>query len=350
MLHLQRVASVSSWAVVGARLLSIILGLGLSAASFSYFGYDVPQLVGKIGQDSLSNEFGLQDLGLLTSPLILTGLAVAVMLRAGLWNIGAEGQFYAGAIAATIAGLYIHGEPAVMLVVMGAAGFVGGAAWIAIPALARAYLEIDEIITTLLLNFVAILLVNYLCTGWLQDRAQAALTATIRVPYEMPMLWGDLHWGAGLAVLLVIVFAIIFAYTRWGYEVRVVGTNRHAAVYAGIPVHRRLLEVMLISGGIAGIAGMLEIAGTVHRLQGGISNNFGYLGIMVAVIAGGMPMAVLPASVLIALILDAGIVLQSYGVSAYEVLALTGALMLCIATGEQLAHYRVQWKNREVRQ
>jgi general nucleoside transport system permease protein len=344
MLHLQRISSVGSWTIVGTRLLSIVFCLGFAAVGFSYFGYDVPLLVGKIFQDSLSNEFGLQDLGLLTSPLILTGLSVGVMLRAGLWNIGAEGQFYAGAITATIAGVYIHGNPSVMLFVMGAAGFLGGAVWIAIPALARAYLEIDEIITTLLLNFVAILLVNYLCTGPLRDAEQAATTATIRVPYELPMLWGDLHWGFGVALMSVVIFAIVFAYTRWGYEVRVVGTNRHAAIYAGIPVHRRLLQVMLISGGIAGIAGMLEIAGTVHRLQGGISNNFGYLGIMVAVLAGGLPMAVLPAAILIAIVLDAGIVLQSYGVSTYEVLALTGALMLCIAVGEQLAYYRFPLK------
>ena len=119
------------------------------------------------------NLFALEDLGLLVSPLILTGLAAAVTLRIGLWNIGGEGQFYAGAIAATVIGINVQGNPGIMLVVLAAAGFIGGALWILIPALARAYLAVDEIITTLLLNFVALLLVNYLSTGVLRDPSQA---------------------------------------------------------------------------------------------------------------------------------------------------------------------------------
>jgi simple sugar transport system permease protein len=228
-----------------------------------------------------------------------------------------------------------------MLVLMFVAGFVGGALWIVIPALARAYLAIDEIITTLLLNFVAVLLVNYLCTGPMRDGQQAVTSASGRVPYEMPELSGDLHWGIVVALGLVVVMALALAYTGWGYQVRVAGANRHAAHYAGIPVRRRLMQVMLLSGGIAGVAGMLEIAGTVHRLQGGISNNFGYLGVMVAVLAGGLPIAVLPAALLMGIILNGGIVLQAYGVSTYEVLALTGLVLLFIAVGEQLAYYRL---------
>jgi simple sugar transport system permease protein len=135
--------------------------------------------------------------------------------------------------------------------------------------------------------------------------------------------------------------ALALAFTGWGYEVRVAGANRHAAHYAGVPVRKRLMQVMLLSGGLAGVAGMLEIAGTVHRLQGGISNNFGYLGVMVAVLAGGLPVGVLPAALLMGIILNGGIVLQAYGVSTYEVLALTGLVLLFIAVGEQLAYYRL---------
>jgi simple sugar transport system permease protein len=220
------------------------------------------------------------------------------------------------------------------------AAFAGGAAWILIPALARAYLAIDEIITTLLLNFVAVLFVNYLCTGPMRDPHQAVTSASERVPYEMPELSGALHYGLVVALVLVVAMAMALSFTTWGYEVRVAGANRHCAHYAGVPVRKRLMQVMLLSGGIAGIAGMLEIAGTVHRLQGGISNNFGYLGVMVAVLAGGLPIGVLPAAVLMGIILNGGIVLQAYGVSTYEVLALTGLVLLFIAVGEQLAYYR----------
>ena len=340
MTRLQRVPAIGPWAVVAARVLSVAAALGVGGAVFALAGYDVPALAASVVR-SLGNLFGLEDLGLLLSPLLLTGLAAAVALRIGLWNIGGEGQFYAGAVAATLLGLHVHGPAPVMLPLLALAGFAGGAAWVLVPALARAFLAIDEIITTLLLNFVAVLLVNYLCTGPMRDPAQAVTSASARIPYELPPLLDDLHWGLGVSVALVLAVAALSALTRWGFEIRVAGSNRFAAHYAGIPVRRRLVQVLLLSGGLAGVAGMLEVVGTVHRLQGGISNNYGYLGIMVAVLAGGVPLAVLPAALLMAVILDAGTVLQAYGVSNYEVLALTGLVLLFTAVGERLAFYRL---------
>ena len=341
MTRLQRVSTVGPWTVVAARVLSVAAALLVGGAALAVAGYAVPMLAGSVVRGSLGSLFALEDLGLLFSPLILTGLAAAVALRIGLWNIGGEGQFYAGAIAATLTGLNLHGPAPAMLVLLALAGFAGGAVWVLVPALARAFLAIDEIITTLLLNFVAVLLVNYLCTGPLRDPAQAVTSASARIPYGLPPLLDDLHWGLGVSVALVGLMAVLFARTRWGYEVRLSGANRHAAHYAGIPERRRLIQVLLLSGGLAGVAGMLEVVGTVHRLQGGISNNYGYLGIMVAVLAGGVPFAVLPAALLMAVILNAGTVLQAYGVSNYEVLALTGLVLLFTAMGERIAHYRL---------
>ena len=340
-MRLQRVAAIGPVTIIGTRIVSVIAALIVGGILFALAGYDVIALAGTVVSASLGSLFGLEDLGLLYSPLILTGLAAAVALRIGLWNIGGEGQFYAGTIAATVTGLYLSGPAVVMLPLMAVAGFAGGAAWVMIPALARAWLAIDEIITTLLLNFVAVLLVNYLCTGPMRDQSQAVTSATARIPYDIPPLLDDLHAGLLVSVATVIVMALLFAYTGWGYEVRLAGSNRHAARYAGIAVRRRLLQVMLLSGGLAGLAGMLEVVGTVHRLQGGISNNYGYLGIMIAVLAGGVPIAVLPAALLMALILNGSTVLQAYGVSSYEVLALTGLVLLFTAMGERLAYYRL---------
>jgi len=339
-MRVHRVAAIGPLMVFATRVVSVILALLVGGAFFALAGYDVPMLATEVVSSSLGSLFGIEDLGLLLSPLILTGLAAAVAIRIGLWNIGGEGQFYAGAIAATVVGLYVQGPEWLMLIAMGIAGLVGGAVWILIPALARAYLSIDEIITTLLLNFVAILLVYYLCTGPMLDPTHAVTTATSRVPYDIPPLLDELHWGLGVAVLTAVLMALLFAYTGWGYEVRLAGSNRHAAHYAGVPVRTRLMQVMLLSGALAGLAGMLEVVGTVHRLQGGISNNYGYLGVMIAVLAGGVPLAVLPAALLMAVILNASIVLQAYGVSTYEVLALTGLILLFTAMGERLAYYR----------
>jgi simple sugar transport system permease protein len=348
MVRFHRVASISPWTIVATRIVSVIAALAVGGLLFAVAGYDVPKLAMSVAVGSLGNQFALEDLGLLVAPLILTGLAAAVTLRIGLWNIGGEGQFYAGAIAASVVGIYVQGNPSVMLVVLAIAGFIGGSLWILIPALSRAYLSVDEIITTLLLNFVAVLFVHYLSTGPMRDPKQAVTSATARIPYEVPAMFDVLHWGFGIAVIVAIVLALMLAYSRWGYEVRLAGANRHAANYAGVPVRRRLLQTMLLSGGLAGLAGMLEVAGTVHRLQGGISNNFGYLGIMVAVLAGGLPIGVLPAAVLMGVILNGGIVLQSYGVSIYEVLALTGLILLFIAVGEQLAYYRIPRATRRL--
>ena len=339
-MRVQRVSTVGLGTVIGARVASVVSALAVGGLLFALAGYDVPVLAGNVIENSFGSAFGIQDLGLLFAPLILTGLASAVALRMGLWNIGGEGQFYAGAIMATLVGLSVDAPEWLMLPVLAGAGFLGGALWILVPALARAFLAIDEIITTLLLNFVALLLVNYLCLEPLRDMAQAVTSASQRIPYEVPGLYGELHWGLVLAVVLVIVLSLLFAYTGWGFQVRLAGSNKFAARYAGVPVQKRLLQVMLLSGGLAGLGGMLEVVGTVHRLQGGISNNYGYLGVMVAVLAGGVPVAVLPAALLMAMILNAGIVLQAYGVSSYEVLALTGLVLLFTAVGERLAYYR----------
>ncbi|MEO1020523.1 MAG: ABC transporter permease, partial [Pseudomonadota bacterium] len=180
------------------------------------------------------------------------------------------------------------------------------------------------------------------------DPSGRALASTARLPYEVPIVWGIVHWGLPLAVLLAIVLALLFGNTRWGYEVRVGGSNPGAARYAGMPVRRHLIAVMLLSGAIAGIGGMLEVAGTAHRLQGGISNNYGYLGIMVAVLARGAPLGVLASATLMGVILNSGIILQTQGLTTNTVLAITGLILFYTAIGEELAHYRIIHAERAV--
>jgi general nucleoside transport system permease protein len=341
-LRFVRVPVISARRAFFARAASFILALAVAAIVLAASGFDPLALGAQIIRKSFGSAFGIEDLGLLFAPLILTGLAVAVTLRIGLWNIGAEGQFYIGAFITTAIGLHIKGWPlAPMLVVLFVAGALGGMAWILVPALARAYGKVDEIITTLLLNFVALLLVYYVSTGPWRDRVTGVTAASGRVEYDVPRLFGALHWGFVIALIAPILLSVLIRYTKWGYEVRVSGANPDAAHYAGMAVKKHMLSVMLLSGAIAGVAGMLEIAGSVHRLQGGISNNFGYLGIIVAVLARGRPLAVLPAALLIAVLLNAGIILQTQGLTTSAVLAVTGLMMLFIAIGDQFAHYRI---------
>lgn len=341
-LKVQRLHSAPPAAAFAARVLSVLLALLVSGLVMSAVGYEPITLAGRVLSSTFGSSFGLEDLGLLFSPLLYTGLAVAVGLRIGAWNIGAEGQFNIGALCAAGVALFLPGPVWVILPLMIAAGALGGAAWILIPTLARAYADVSELITTLLLNFVALLLVYWLATGPWLDPSGHALATTARLPVRIPDFHGIVHWGLPIAVLLAVALAVVFSLTRWGYEVRMAGSNAGAAGYAGMPVRRHLIMVMLISGALAGLGGVMEVAGTVGRLQGGISNNYGYLGIMVAVLARAAPLGVIFSALLMAVILNGGIILQTQGLTTNTVLAMTGLILLFAAIGDELAHYRVK--------
>lgn len=339
--RLQRLPSAHPGVALGARIAAIALALIFAGVVLAVAGRNPLSLGMEVIDASFGSSFGMEDLGLLVIPLILTGLSVTVAQQIGAWNIGAEGQFYAGAFAATAVGLFIPLPDGLSLVAMFIAGAIGGLIWILIPTLARAYANVSELITTLLLNFVAILLVYYVSTDAWRERGGVANSATPRIPAEMPEFWGLVHWGLPIAVILAIIAALIFNFTKWGYEIRLIGSNPSAGRYAGIASRRYLILVMLASGAIAGVAGMLEIAGTVHRLQGGISNNYGYLGIMVAVLARGSSVGVIFSGALMAFILNSGIILQTEGLTTSAVLAMTGLILFLTAIGDELAHYRI---------
>ncbi|MBI1881820.1 MAG: ABC transporter permease [Chloroflexi bacterium] len=340
--HFERQLEVTPWAGVIARLVAIGLGLLVGGLFIQLTGRPALALGQKVLQSILGSAVGLEQAGILATPLILTGLSVAVGLRMRLWNIGAEGQLFMGAWAATGIGIHLVNGPApVMLAAMFIAGAAAGALWMLIPALARAYANVNEIITTLMLNFVAILLVTYFAIGPWRDLTVGILSASYRVPYELPLWFGSLHIGIFMAVLAAIALSVIMGNTRWGYELATIGGNRRAAEFAGIPVTRHILIVMLLSGAIAGIAGVVEVTGTAHRLSGTISNEYGFLGIIVAALANGSPLGVIPTGFLLAVLLNGGIVLQAQGLSVNAVLALTGLILLFAAIGEVTSRYRL---------
>ena len=340
-LRLQRLPSARPGVALAARIAAVVLSLLTAALVLSISGHDPATLGAQVISSTFGSAFGMQDLGLLLTPLIYTGLSVAAALRIGTWNIGAEGQFNIGALCAAGVALFVPLPGPVLLPLMVVAGALGGAAWIAVPTLARAYADVSELITTLLLNFVALLAVYYVATGPWLDPSGRALATTARLPVQVPSIWGIVHWGLPVAVALACALALAFAVTRWGYQVRVSGSNPGAARYAGLPVRRHLIGVMLLSGAIAGLGGMMEVAGTVNRLQGGISNNYGYLGIMVAVLARGAPLGVLASAFLMAMILNGGIILQTQGITTQTVLAITGLILLYSAIGDEAAQYRL---------
>jgi simple sugar transport system permease protein len=339
--RLQRIPSPPVSVALAARTVAVSLALVTAGVALALTGSSPLSLAGELITDTFGSSFALEDLALLVAPLILTGLSVWVGLRVGAWNIGAEGQFNAGAVAAAGIGLFLPGPAIVVVPLMWIAALGGGVVWMLGPALARAYAGVSELITTLLLNFVAALLVSWLSTGpWLSPDGRAIGT-TARIVPEIPEFWGSVHWGLPVAVLLTLAVGSLLNFTRWGYEIRVCGSNPEAARYAGMPVRRHLIGVMLLSASLAATAGMFEVAGTVHHLQGGISNNFGYLGIMVAVLARRATLGVLAGAVFMALLLNSGSILSTRGVDVSIVLAVTGLVLLYTAIGDEAAHYRL---------
>lgn len=238
------------------------------------------------------------------TPLILIGGGLCVAFRCSIWNIGAEGQLYAGAIAATIVGVFFTGLPPwVHIVLVLAAGALGGAFWAAIAGLLRVYFNASEIVSTIMLNYIAIILTSYMVTGPLKDPTVAypqspKLMHDIWLPRFLPPT--RLHIGILIAVGLAVALYVFLFRSSAGYAVRVVGINQYAARYAGINVTKNILLAISISGAMAGLAGAIEIEGVTFRLYQDISPGYGFEAIAVALLANNNPLGAIFSGILFA--------------------------------------------------
>lgn len=323
------------------RFLGVLLSLVVGGIVLQVSGEDALH-IGREAYEIATTKYGFQGILELAIPIWLTALAVALGFRIGLWNIGGEGQLYMGAFAAAAVGLHVSGPSAVVLPVMILAGAVVGGLWAAGPGVARAYGNVNEVITTLLLSFVAIQFVNYISIELWRDEGAGVLSATAPVQYELPLLPGStVNIGLIAPFVIAAVLVVVFRVTPWGYEVTMAGRSPRAASYAGVPVRRRIVTVMFLSGAIAGTAGAILLAGTTHRLSGTISNQYGFSGFIVAALAAGSIVTLLIVGLLISGLLYAGIVLQTEGLSVYMVTALYGLILLVSGVAEVAARYRV---------
>jgi simple sugar transport system permease protein len=237
------------------------------------------------------------------TPLILTGLAVAIAFRAGVFNIGAEGQFIVGAAAATAAALAMHSLPAFILVPsMLVLGFGAGALWAWIAAILRARFHVLEVISTIMLNFVALHLVSYLVRGPLQEPTHIyPQTVTFVDAARLPRFGSTtrLHLGFLVAVLACVAAWFVVRYTAAGFRLRAVGANPDAARSAGmIDAARATMRAFLISGALAGLAGAIEVSGVTYALYENISPGYGFTAIAVALLAQLNPLAVVGTGIL----------------------------------------------------
>ncbi len=281
----------------------------------------------------LTSQFTLLEVLVTATPIMLTGAAVAIAFRAGYWNIGAEGQLLLGAIAAAGIGTLVGGlPPLIALPIMIVGGALGGAAWALLPALLRVRFGIDEVVTTLLLNPVALLLVNGLLHGpWRDPVTGFPESPRIAVSAEFPTLIdrSRLHLGFLLALLVVAIAWYVLARTPAGLRLRAGGLSPQGARFAGINVSRTLLGAALVSGAIAGIAGVSEVAGIQNRLTGGLSPGYGYTGIVVATLGTlTMPGVAIAAIFLGDLTVGASSAARSLGIPSQLGAVVQGVLLL----------------------
>ena len=353
--RLERRLSVPAGRRALIAVLSIAAALVLGAVFLVLAGFSPVVVYSEMFRAAFTSYYGITDSLAVAIPIILTGLAAAVAFRMRLYNIGAEGQLYVGAIFSTWAALAIApGLPApVAIVVVLAFGALGGAVWILVPALARAFLGTSEIITTLLLNFVALYLMRYLIYGsasYWRDPASTNFPQGKPIPEEAYLpVFGltRVHLGLAVALLAAALLWVLLSRTSFGYDVRVVGDSESAAWYAGIPIARTVVVVMLISGALAGLAGAGEVAGIAHALDpNGLAVNFGYTGIIVAALARSNPLVVVAVAVLLGGLQNAGTALQSIpgggGVPVEVSFMLQGLILLCALAGELFVLYRLR--------
>jgi len=234
-------------------------------------------------------------------PLMLAALAVALPFRCGLLNIGGEGQLYMGGLGATLAGLFITGlSPALSLIVALITAFTFGVAWGTIAGVLRAYRGLNEIITTIMLNFVAFWLVSGLVHGPLKDTASFGYDWSAEVPIQLPVIQSQLRLTLGfpLALMAGVLVAIFLWRTTLGFELRAIGVSPTTARFVGMRVERGIVLAMALSGGLAGLAGALVILGVQHRLSDFFSPGYGLDAIAVSLVGGAHPIGVLLAGVL----------------------------------------------------
>lgn len=325
---------------VGAGLL---VGVVLLLAS----GNDPLDAYGQMLDGALGSQNAWARTLVRATPLTLAGLAVCVGAAMKLWNIGVEGQITAGAVFATAVGRLAPDGPAPVLIgAMLAAGAVGGAVYVAGPALARAHVGVNEILTTLLLNEVAIRVVEWLRLGPWRDPAATGFPVVTPKPTQatLPTLFGRAHIGLLLAAAAVALVWVWLSRTPNGYEVRMAGASERTATYAGISLATKTVVVLGVSGAIGGLAGAVELTGVASRLNPDIAGGFGYAGIIVAALAGFRLLPLGFVAFTFGVLSVGGRAMASDGVPSSVTTVIQAAVLLGALVATTFLTYRVRWR------
>jgi ABC-type uncharacterized transport system permease subunit len=338
--------------VASLAIAAILAGIVLAAS-----GHDPLATYQQIYEASFTSTGALTATFIYATPLLFTGLCVALAFRMRVWNIGGEGQLYMGAVGAAGVGLALGGWPQPLLIaMMMVGGAVAGTLWAMIPGLLRAYLHTNEILTSLMLNYVAGLLMYYLIydsASFWRDTTSASALVFPQGKYLLPAAdWPGivigsftLPFGFVAGIVLAVLLLALIRFTRFGFEMRVMGDSPAAATYAGMSTRRKIVTVMALSGGLAGLGGASQIGDFGHVLdpRGLQQAGYGYTGIVVAALALYNPLAVVIVSILIGALTNAGFALQGPLFPIGLVGTMEGIILFSVLGGEFLGRYRIRF-------
>ena len=367
----KRVEDIPKWLPAATSIGSVLIAFIVSGIILKIIGGQ-PFLVARFFYEATFGSWAtFSDTMVKATPLIMVGLACAVAFKMKLWNIGAEGQFYIGAFAASLVVLVPFVSPetpkVVVIGLMIIMGMLGGAIWGFFPGYLKARFQVNEIITTLMLNYIAVLWNNFWIfdkwsdggfqmtpsfekNAWLPRVTDYAREygafidkggglANFMTSIGLDRISGmTLHVGVAFGIVAAVAMWWIFDRSRWGYEIKLIGDNPKAARYAGLNITRNIVLVMMVSGALAGLAGMSEITGVVHRLQERISPGYGFTGIIVAWLAKLNPFAVIIVAILFGALIVAGRELQPSGLASL----LQGIILFMVISSDVLLRYKIK--------
>lgn len=353
-MRLEKRTYTSTRALALAPVGAVLFTLVVSSLLVLWAGAPVGQTYGLLLKGGFGSVFALSETLTRAIPLILTGLAATVAFKSRLFNIGAEGQLYVGALAAVAIGGLHDGTgfalpPTLLFVLMMVAAALAGALLLLGPALMKARLGVDEVVTTLLLNFIVLLFVSMMLDGPMKDPMAMGWPQSVALMDELTL--GKLiaqtrvHTGLLWAGALAVGLWVLMKFTVLGFNIRAVGANAHAAAFAGVPVTRTVVLVAMLSGALAGLAGAIEVAGRTGYLTLDMSPGYGYTGIVIAMLAALHPLGVVAASIFVAgVLVGADSMSRAIGVPTYIADVIVAASLISVLVATLLTQYRVRWK------
>jgi len=351
-MRLEKRATGSTAALVLAPIGAVVFTLLVSSVLVWWAGAAVTETYGLLLKGGFGSVFALSETLTRAIPLILTGLAVTVAFKARLFNIGAEGQLYVGALAAVAVG-GMHGgtgfglPPALLFGLMLLASALAGALLLLGPALLKSRLGVDEVVTTLLLNFIVLLFVSMMLNGPMKDPLAMGWPQSVGLMGELELSklvpQTRLHTGLIWACTLAVMVWLLMRYTVLGFDIRAIGANARAAAFAGVPVTRTVVLVAMLSGALAGLAGAIEVAGRTGYVTLDMSPGYGYTGIVIAMLAGLHPLAVVAASVFVAgMLVGADSMSRAVGVPTFIADVIVAASLIAVLVATQMTQYRLR--------